>query len=123
MKTLLLSLAAAGSLTAAALPAASQPYGDGRYAERHGARDRADVLANLIERGIRRGDLDRREAWRLKGSLRETQRVEHNYWRDGRLTGWERADLDRRYDGIRRDIREERRDRDYGYGYGRDLDR
>ena len=112
MKKILLSIAAVSAVAATALPAAAmaQSY-------RHDGGDRVARLDQRIDMGIRSGSLDRREAWRLKGDLRETARLEARYGRDG-LSRWERADLDRRFDRISAQIRVERRDRDYGYGYG-----
>jgi hypothetical protein len=130
MKKILLSIAAASAVAAVAAPVAAlaqsydRPYE--RPYERHddrggwnGGGDRVEHLDRRIEIGLRNGDLTRREAWRLKGDLRETARLQMRYGRDG-LSGWERADLDRRFDRISAQIRYERHDRDYGYGYGRD---
>jgi len=129
MKKILLSIAAVSAVAAAAAPVAAlaqsydRPY-DRSY-DRHddrgwnGGGDRAERLDRRIEMGLRNGDLTRNEAWRLKGDLRETARLEMRYGRDG-LSRWERADLDRRFDRISAQIRYERHDRDYGYGYGRD---
>ena len=112
MKKTLLSIAAVSAVAAATVPVAAmaQPYYGGRA-------DRVERLDQRIDMGIRNGSLDRREAWRLKGDLRETARLETRYSRDG-LSRWERADLDRRFDRIGAQIRVERHDRDYGYGYG-----
>lgn len=78
---------------------------------------RQDRLERRIDQGVRNGSLSRGEAYRLRGELRETARLESRYRRGG-LSGWERADLDRRFDRISAQIRYERRDRDYGHGYG-----
>ncbi|KQY29255.1 hypothetical protein ASD21_06560 [Caulobacter sp. Root1455] len=121
MKKILLSIAAA-SAVAAVVPAvaSAQAYGYGHdrgydrgYQDVGG--DRVARLDQRIDVGIRSGGLTRGEAWRLKGDLRETARLEARYRRGG-LSGWERADLDRRYDRISAQIRYERHDRDYGYG-------
>ncbi|WP_426014618.1 hypothetical protein [Caulobacter sp. DWR2-3-1b2] len=149
MKKILLSIAAVSAVAAATVPAAAmaQSYrhddrGDryddrrDRYDDRRGPEDRGgwntgrDRVARLDQRidiGIRNGSLTRNEAYRLKGELRQTARLEYRYRSDG-LNGWERADLDRRFDRIGAQIRYERhdqdRDRDYGYGngYGRGHD-
>jgi hypothetical protein len=108
MKKMLLSIAAVSAVAAATVPAiaSAQPY--------HGqGGDRVARLDQRIDMGIRSGGLNRNEAWRLKGDLRETARLEARYSRDG-LSRWERADLDRRFDRISAQIRVERRDRDYG---------
>jgi len=128
MKKILLSIAAV-SAVAAAVPAvaSAQSYGYDRGHEpgyergydrgdrQDYGRDRVARLDDRIERGVRSGGLTRNEAWRLKGELRETARLEARYRRGG-LTGWEREDLDRRYDRISAQIRYERHDRDYRDG-------
>jgi hypothetical protein len=126
MKKILLSIAAVSAVAAAAAPVAALAQSYDRPYDRHddrggwnGGGDRVERLDRRIEIGLRDGSLDRREAWRLKGDLRETARLEMRYGRDG-LSRWERADLDRRFDRISAQIRYERHDRDYGYGYGRD---
>lgn len=114
MKKILLSITAVSALAAAtAVPAiaSAQPFDH-----------RLDRLERRIDRGLRNGSLTRGEAYRLNAQLRETARLEHRYRRGG-LTGWERADLDRRFDRISAQIRFERHDRDYGSGYGHDRDR
>ena len=113
MKKILLSIAAVSAVAAATVPAAAmaQPYG-------HGS-DRVARLDQRIDMGVRSGGLDRREAWRLKGDLRETARLQIRYSRDG-LSRWERNDLDRRFDRISAQIRYERHDRDdRDYDHGR----
>jgi hypothetical protein len=113
---------------AVALPAAAQSYS--RDDDRHSSRndDRRHGLsygqaswqninqrqANLdrrIDRGVRNGDLSRREAVRLRGEFNTLARLEQTYRRVG-LTQWERADLDRRYDRLSAQVRYERRDND-----------
>jgi len=125
MKKILLSIAAV-SAVAAAIPAvaSAQAYGPGPGYDRGYDRgyqdiggDRVARLDQRIDMGIRSGGLTRNEAWRLKGDLRETARLESRYRRGG-LSGWERADLDRRYDRISAQIRYERHDGDrYGRRY------
>jgi hypothetical protein len=121
MKNILLSIAAVSAVAAATIPAAAmaQSYRPDDRGGWDGRGDRIERLDRRIDMGIRNGSLDRREAWRLKGDLRETARLQYRYSRDG-LSRWERADLDRRFDRISAQIRYERHDRDYGYGYGRD---
>ena len=124
MKKILLSIAAVSAIAAAVPAAASaQSYGYDRGPDRGYDRGHQDVggdrvarLDQRIDVGIRSGGLSRNEAWRLKGDLRETARLEARYRRGG-LSGWERADLDRRYDRISAQIRYERHDRDYGRRY------
>lgn len=144
MKTVLASLAAVAAVMVVAAPAAAQPYDHGRY-ERHGddaryerhdgARyDRRDgrgrpgawqpinqrqaQLDRRIELGLRRVDLTRPEAARLRAEFRQIARLEMRYRANG-LTRWERADLDHRLDRLTARIRFERRDRAYGYGHRR----
>ncbi len=116
MKKILLSIAAVSAVAAATVPAvaSAQGYGYG-YGRQDVGGDRVARLDDRIDMGIRNGGLTRDEAWRLKGDLRETARLEARYRRGG-LNGWEREDLDRRYDRISAQIRYERHDRDYGYG-------
>lgn len=114
MKKVLLSLAAVTALAAAAAPASAQTYG---Y-DSNPARE-AERLERRIERAEMNGRLTRREADRLHGQLREIERVSWRYRQDGRLTQWERNDLDRRYSALEGRLRFERNDRDYGYGYRR----
>lgn len=114
MKKILLSITAVSALAAAtAIPAAASAQSFDH---------RLDRLERRIDRGLRSGSLSRGEAYRLHAQLRETAHLEHRYRRGG-LTGWERADLDRRFDRISAQIRFERYDRDYGSGYGHGHDR
>lgn len=108
MKKILIPIVAVSALAAATLPAvaSAQPVNQ-----------RQDQLERRIDMGLRNGSLTRQEAYRLRAELRDTERLEHRYRRGG-LSGWERADLDRRFDRISAQIRYERHDRDYGYGYG-----
>jgi hypothetical protein len=83
-------------------------------------RDRSDRIETRIDRGIRDGSLTRGEAMRLRNELRQIAFLEDRYRRNG-LSGWERTDLDRRYDNLSSRVFAERRDRQnrrYGYGYG-----
>lgn len=113
MKKILLSITAVSALAAATVIPAVASAQSFDY--------RQDRLERRIDQGLRNGSLSRGEAYRLNAQLRETARLEYRYRRDG-LSGWERADLDRRFDRISAQIRYERRDRDYGSGYGRDRD-
>jgi hypothetical protein len=123
MKTLLLTLAAASAITAAALPAAAQSYGD---FNREGIRERTisqgDNLQWRIDRAERDGRIGPRTADRLRDQLRVADRLSWAYRRDGMITRSERIDLDRRYayvaDGLR-GWRSSDGGRDYGdRGYG-----
>ena len=68
-------------------------------------------LDQRIDRSLRNGAISRREANGLRNEFRAIARLENHYRRGG-LTRWERADLDRRFDGLQARIRMERRDRD-----------
>ena len=71
-----------------------------------------------IERGLERGSISRWEANRLIHEFRQLAYLENRYRQNG-LSGWERADLDRRFDRLEAQVRFENNDRNYGYGYGR----
>ncbi|WP_372706245.1 hypothetical protein [Brevundimonas sp.] len=97
-----------------------RPGGDDRYErdDRHhnqggwqSISQRKYQLDRRIDVGLRNGQLSRREGVRLKTELNVLVRLEASYARGG-LTRWERTDLDRRYDGLARQVRDERRDND-----------
>lgn len=75
-------------------------------------------LDRRIDQGVRHGSLNRREAYRLRAEFNQIARLEARYRANG-LNGWERADLDRRFDVLSARIRAERHDQ-YGSGYGYD---
>ena len=122
-----LALAAAS----VAVPAMAQSYGPrhyedrgGRYEQDRGGRwdnDRRGGWQNIsqrkynldrrIDRGERNGSLSRREATRLRRELNNLVYLERSYLRGG-LSYRERAELDRLYDRLSYQVREERRDRD-----------
>lgn len=114
-----LALAAAS----VAVPAMAQSYGPrhhddrgGRYEQDRGGHwqnifERKYQLDRRIERGERNGSLSRREASRLRRELNDLVYLERSFLRGG-LSFRERAELDRRYDRLSYQIREERRDRD-----------
>jgi len=109
--------ATAAALTGGA--AAAQPYGG--YDHRNVAHREA-AIDGRIEAGVRSGRLTRQEAWRLRAEFRDIQRRADMYAANG-MSGWERADIDRRFDRLSVKIRAEAHDYDrYGYGYG-DRDR
>jgi len=131
MKTLAIALAAATMFTAGA--AAAQPYqrhdydrvqGYDRTYDRgyeRGGRwvsinERQARLNQRIDQGIRSGQLTRAEAYRLRAEFRRIAYLESRYRHSNGLNGWERADLDRRFDALAAQVRFERRDGDrYGY--------
>ena len=144
-KAIFAAVAATLAATAIASPAAAQGYGDdrrdngryeqGRYEQdRYGHDQRYDRgddrrgyqsinqrqqrLDWRIDRGLRDGSLSHREARRLREEFRQVAYLEMRY-RQGGLSNWERADLDRRFDRLEYQVRRERRDNDYGSGYYR----
>jgi hypothetical protein len=119
MKTIVIALAAATALSAGA--ASAQGYG---YGARHWMpiNDRLERLDARIDQGIQSGQLTRNEAYRLRSEFNVLVRLENRYGRNG-LSGWERADLDRRFDALATQIRFERRDGDRRYGYNDRYDR
>lgn len=130
MKKILISIAAASALVAAVTPAAAQSYGGHDRGDRHDDRGdrygdrgghgvaRGDQLEMRIDRAERNRQISHREARGLREQLRLAERLSWRYRADGVVTRWERADLDRRFDSIRIQLRYERNDRDYGAGYG-----
>ena len=125
MKRLSIALLAGAAVMAAAAPSLAQPgYGMGypqrgynqgydRYNQGMGGDydRRLDRLERRIDRGSERGDLTRREAFRLRSDVREVRILASRYGRDG-MSRWERADLDRRLDYLESRVRYERRDGD-----------
>ena len=133
MKGLLISLGTAAVL-AAAMPAAAQSwdgYGRGGYDRgfNGGGYDRGfngggfgrgglGSIEARIEQGIRDGSLTRNEANRLRNRAQDLRQLEWRYGRDGRISGSEARDLDRRYAELNRRLFVERRDNDTrGYGW------
>jgi hypothetical protein len=134
--TTLTLIGAASALALGATAASAQSYGDRHDGYRQesyrsdsyrgeGYRggwvnidQRLAQLDRRIDQGVRDGSLNRREAWRLRGEFNEIARLQARYRANG-LSGWERADLDRRFDILSNEIRAERHDQ-YGYGYGYD---
>lgn len=117
MKHALTALAAVSSLTMAA-PAFAQAWMP--------IEARQAMLERRIDRGLDDGSLTRREAMRLRAEFRDIERLEDRYRSTRGLQGWERADLDRRFDRLSQQIRFERRDdqgRDRDRDFGRDRDR
>jgi hypothetical protein len=107
----------AASVAVPSMASAQQYRGDrgDRYEQSYrGWQPIAQRKVNLdrrIDIGARNGQLSRREATRLRTELNQLVRLEYTYQRGG-LTVRERAELDRRYDRLSAQVREERRDRD-----------
>lgn len=116
MKRTLVAFAALG-LAAAAAPAFAQGWAPISAREAN--------LDRRIDRGLRDGSLTDREASRLRGEFRDILRLETRYRETGGLQNWERADLDRRFDRLSAEIRDQRHDAQNAYGdrYGRYGDR
>jgi len=74
--------------------------------------ERQRNLDARIDAGVRSGQLSRREAYQLRTEYGQLAALEARYRRTGGLSQWERADLDRRFDRLSRQIMVERRDRD-----------
>lgn len=104
MKKILISILAVSALSAAALPAMAAPW--------QNINQRQANLDRRIDQGVRSGQLTRNEATRLRAEFRQIARLEIRYRRTNGLQGWERNDLDRRFDVLSRKIRFERHDRD-----------
>ena len=139
-KTLTIVAATAASVLALSAGAASaqgwnsnhqRPAVDARYDRGDEWRDsrggwmninqRQAQLDRRIDQGVRNGSITRNEAIGLRSEFRHIARLENRYRTNG-LSNWERADLDRRFDGLSARIRWERNDGDRygaGYGYGR----
>jgi len=124
MKKILISVLAVSALTAAAAPAMAAPW--------QNINQRQANLERRIDVGVRSGQLTRNEATRLRAEFRQIAQLEVRYRRTNGLQGWERNDLDRRFDILSRKIRIERHDRDdrrrgpgggYGPGAAYDSDR
>lgn len=101
MKTLALALAATTALTLSAGAAHAQRWVS--------INERQERLDDRIDAGVRSGDLTRTEAMRLRDEFRDIARLEARY-RSGGLSGWERSDLDQRFDRLSRQIRVQRAD-------------
>lgn len=134
-KTLAAVAVALSAITVAA-PAMAQPGGYYDRYERHDrhahggwsngvgyGRDRVRHAEHRIEVGLRSGRLTGREASRLRNELIETIQFEIDLRRGG--LSWREAErVDRRWDNLMAEIRDQSRDRqwrddrDYGYGYG-----
>jgi hypothetical protein len=103
MKKAFLALAAGATLvTALPMAAEAAPW--------QSINQRQANLDRRIDRGVRRGDLTRHEAMRLRGEFRQLERLEARYRHHG-LTLAERRDLDRRFDRLSSQVYVQRHDR------------
>jgi hypothetical protein len=129
MKKLILTLAAATSLTAGAALAQPGYYRHDDYRGDYRSDYRPDASADYrwmdarqtrleqrINEGVRNGELNRWEARRARAAMRDIVHLEHVYMRDRYLAPDERADLDRRFDALAQQVRMDRADLDRDYG-------
>ena len=82
--------------------------------------ERQAQLDQRIDAGVRSGDLTRSEAMRLRAEFREIAALENDYRRNG-LTAVERAELDRRFDRLARQINNQRHDGQHADGRWENL--
>src|SRR4051794_17021499 len=110
MKRMILSLAAVTAvLGAAPLVANAAPW--------QPINQRQANLERRIDQGVRSGELNGREAVRMRSQFRDIERLEAQYRRSGgRLTAYERADLNRRFDRGRRRFSPKNHDPQPRYG-------
>jgi len=140
MKKLVGALVAVSAL-AVAMPAAAQNYGgrdyDRGYSDRgygdygsyrydrgrgYGYETPVQRMRERIENGVRAGTITRGEAARLRAELQEIRRLDRAYHRDGRISQWERSDIDRRIRRLQDQLRRYRANDNYrGDGYRDDY--
>ncbi len=101
MKSFIAAAVAASALSLAA-PASAQAW--------QNINQRQAQLDQRIDVGVRSGDLTRNEAARLRAEFRDLARLEARYRASNGLSYGERADLDRRFDGLSQRIRYQRND-------------
>jgi hypothetical protein len=101
MKKTLLSLLAGVTLITLPVAANAQAWTN--------INQRQAQLDQRIDAGVRSGQLNAREAARLRSEFQQILQLESRYRRNG-LDASERADLDRRFDSLSQQIRVERRD-------------
>ena len=112
MKRILLSLLAAGAVAASAAPAFAQ---GNRFADWQPLSVRKVTVNQRIDQGIRSGQLTRREAVDLRNQFQGLMRLEARYESDGRLSRFERNDLEHRYDVLSDRVRFDKHDNDTRY--------
>lgn len=91
-------------------------YGRGDYGRGGYGQDISRSIERLsfkIDRSLAMRPISYREGQRLQWQVREVKQSQRSYWRnDGRLSGWERADLQRKVDRIEASLRWQRNDDD-----------
>jgi hypothetical protein len=107
MKKILFAAVLGATVLGASGAASAASFG-GPYSINQTERD----IAVRIDRGAHDGSLTPREAGALRGELRNIERIEARYRRDG-LSRWERDDLARRLDALSARVHGERHDRDF----------
>lgn len=120
----LFALTALSALAAAAPAAAQSAQAGANAGGRAGIANRIAQLDTRLRAGIDAGTIDRAEARELRPQLRELDRLERRYSRNG-LTQLERRDLQQRIRDLRQQIRladNGRYDRYERYGYDDDDD-
>jgi hypothetical protein len=81
-------------------------------ARRTPVNQRQERIEQRIDQGVRTGELNRREAARLRQRLFALNRLEDQYLRSGHgLSYRERADLDRRFERLSTQVRVQKHDR------------
>ena len=101
MKTVFATLTTTAALAAAA-PVAAQSALNANAGI--GISNRIAQIETRINAGVQSGEIDRREARTLRYELRQLQRTERQYLRNG-LTAEERRDLQQRLRALRQDVR------------------
>jgi hypothetical protein len=108
MTRVLMSLAASAVVLATPLAASAAPW--------QSINQRQANLERRIDQGVRSGELNRREAARVRGQFRDLARLEAHYRRTGHgLSYSERADLDRRFDRLSERIYAQKHDAQQRY--------
>lgn len=132
MKKLFVSLALASSVLVAGAPASAQynerdRYDDRRYDDRYDRgqnewnrfgyrgedlRPRLNRIGQQISRGVQRGFITDREAYRLRQEVTRIWRLSERFYASRGYDPRERAELDRRINWLQDQVRFERRDDD-----------
>lgn len=116
MKRVIVSLLSVAALAGATAPAFAQP---GRFGDWQPLSVRQDRIERRIDQGVRSGELTRNEAVGLRTEFRGLLRLEARYESDGRLSRFERNDLQHRYDVLSDRVRFDRHDSETRYGPAR----
>lgn len=112
MKKIISALIAVAAVSAA-VPAVAQPWGGG-----YDIRREIEQLDNRVDRAYARHTISRREHARLEGMVSQLRYQYRIAMRDGRVSRWERSDLEMRINRVQAALRHERRDDDGRGGRG-----